>query len=502
MNIRPVLHILGSLSLLLGLLLFIPGAIAFHAEGAFRGEVTAFALAVGLSLVVGFVLRKFFTLDENKPLSARQGFATVTFGWLLLTVLGALPFWLSGACSNFVDSFFEVMSGFTTTGATIVTDIEGLSPGVMFWRSFSHWLGGMGIVALSVAVLPALGAGGAMLFQAEITGPTKDRLYPRISATAKILWFIYAFLTLAEAGLLWFQGMPVYDSFCHAFGTMATGGFSTKSASIGHYGAGIQWTVIAFMFLAGVNFVLHFQLLKGKVGALIFNREFLFYLLVLGAGILIVTLVLYMSSADAFLPGRGAEDYKAEAGYASASKCFRDATFQVVSITTTTGYCTENFDRWPYVCRWVLVLLMFGGACAGSTGGGIKLIRVMLVIKAGIRELKRLAKPSALFTMKVGGKTVPEEILGKIFGFFVLYFLVFILCAILLSLYGYDFESAFTAVLACLSNIGPGLGDVGAVEHYAHFPDFAKIILSFCMLLGRLEIFAVLILLSPLTWRK
>jgi len=502
-NRRPVLYILGWLSYLLGLLLLIPTVIAlYHAKNLFNAEFLAFTFTVTLSIVLGRYLRRRFKITDDEQIGAGEGFASVTFGWLLLVVLGALPFWLSGVCRNPVDALFEVMSGFTTTGATIFVDIEGLPPGVMFWRSFSHWLGGMGIVALSIAILPALGAGGAMLFRAEITGPVKDRLYPKIAATAKILWAIYAGLTLAETGLLWMQGMPLYDSFCHAFGTMATGGFSTKSESIGCYDAGIQWTVAVFMFLAGVNFGLHFQCLRGNLKTVFANRELWAYVIILTAGTLIITGFLVLSSNESFLPGKGAEDYKAAADYYDWSKSFRDAAFQTVSITTTTGYCTENFDRWPYVCRWVLVLLMFCGACAGSTGGGIKLIRVMLILKAGLRELKRLAKPSAVFTIKVGRGTVPEEILANTVGFFVLYFVAFILCSIVLSIMGYDFETAFTAVLACISNIGPGLAEVGAIENYAHFPVLAKIMLTFCMLIGRLEIYAVLILLSPLTWRK
>ncbi len=502
MNIRPVLHIIGLLSFLLGLLLLIPAGIAVYHERAFSGEVPAFVYTIVISVVVGIVLRRLFRVGEESAVGAGEGFASVTFGWLLLTLLGSLPFRISGACSGMVDSFFETMSGFTTTGATIMTHIEGLPPGLMFWRSFTHWLGGMGIVALSVAVLPVLGAGGAMLFRAEITGPVKERLYPKISETAKTLWIIYAVLTLLEVALLWIQEMPLYDSFCHAFGTMATGGFSTKSASIGHYGSGIQWTVMAFMFLAGINFVLHFQFLCGKLKSVFFNRELWFYVLILGCAVLVLTAVLHFSPPGDFLPGSGAEDYKAGAGYASVDKAFRDSAFQAVSIATTTGYCTENFDRWPYVCRYLLVLLMFCGACAGSTGGGIKVFRVLLVIKAGIRELKRLAKPSALFSVKVGRETVSEEILANTLGFFVLYFIAFIACSVILSFMGYDFETAFTSVLACISNIGPGLAGVGAVENYAHFPDAAKIMLTFCMLLGRLEIYAVLILLNPLTWKK
>ncbi len=502
MNIRPVLHILGWLSFLLGILLLVPAGIAFWYERGFSGEVPGFAGTVLGAVLLGLLLKRTFKLDPNKPIGASEGFASVTFGWILLAFIGAFPIWFCGACPSFVDSIFEIMSGFTTTGSTIIGDIEGLPPGAMFWRSFSHWLGGMGIVALSIAVLPALGAGGAMLFQAEITGPVKDRFYPKISATAKILWIIYTVLTLVETALLCLQGMPLYDSLCHAFGTMATGGFSTKTESLGYYGPGIQWTVLVFMFLAGINFGLHFQLLRGNLRSFFCNRELWVYVLLLVVATMIIAPLLHMGASESFLPGKGAEDYTAAAGYSSPSKAFRDAAFQVVSITTTTGYCTENFDRWPFACRALLVLLMFCGACAGSTGGGIKIFRIMLVVKGAARELKRLAKPSALFTARVGGKVVPEELLAKTFGFFVLYFLAFVFCSIVMSMAGHNFETSFTAVLACISNIGPGLDSVGAVENFAGFSDGIKLMLTFCMLLGRLEIYAVLILLSPLTWRK
>jgi len=497
---------MGWLSLLLGLLILIPGAIAYgYAEGVNR-EVVAFLVTAAVAMIIGFTLKRKFRISEGETVGVSEGFASVTFSWLLLTFFGALPFWISGVCPNLIDAFFESMSGFSTTGATVIEDIEATclqAPGVMFWRSFTHWLGGMGIVALSVAVLPALRAGGSMLFKAEITGPTKDRLFPRIADTAKILWFIYLGLTLAEAGLLWLLGMPLYDSFCHAFGTMATGGFSTKNASIGYYesSAAIHWVIILFMFLAGVNFVLHFQMLRGNARAVLANRELWVYVGLLVLAMVVMTLVLYLSDEDDFLPGKDGNSGEVDS-YASFEKSFRDSTFQAVSITTTTGYCTADFNCWPNVCRYLLVLLMFGGACAGSTGGGIKLVRIMIAVKAGIRELRRLARSSAVFTLKIGEKTVSREIISNTLGFFVLYFLAFIICSIVMSWMDYDFETAFTSVLACLSNIGPGLGDVGAVENYAHIPSLGKLMLSFCMLMGRLEIYAVLTLFIPLTWKK
>ena len=305
---------------------------------------------------------------------------------------------------------------------------------------------------------------------------------------------------MAETAILCLLGMPLYDSLCHAFGTLATGGFSTRTASIGAYGPAVQWVVLVFMFLAGVNFVLHFQILRGNLRAALANRELWLYTAVLAFAVLVMTGALYFGRSGDFEPG--ADQAYTRSGYDSLERSFRDSAFQAVSIATTTGYCTADFNRWPHICRYLLVLLMFGGACAGSTGGGIKLIRVLIAFKAGVRELRRLVRPSAVFTLRVGNDPVPADKVANTMGFLVLYFVVFLIGTVAMSLMGYDFETAFTAVLACLSNIGPGLGEVGAVEHYAHVPDLGKVLLTLCMLLGRLEIYAVLILFVPLTWKK
>lgn len=501
MNIRSVLHILGWLSLLLGLLLLIPLCIALGYGGGWGGETWAFLGSFCIASALGFFMKWRFVLDRE-DFGIQEGFACVTLGWLLVTLLGALPFYLSGACRNFVDAFFETMSGFTTTGATIFEDIEALPKGILFWRSFTHWLGGMGIVALSIAVLPVLGGGGNMLFRAEVPGPTKDKLAPRISETAKILWYIYSALTLAEVLLLWALGMPLFDSFCHAFGTMATGGFSTKNASIGHseYGPAIQWVVIVFMFFAGINFVLYFHLIRGRPKSFLQSTEFKLYLVILLASIAIIACFLYFSPPEAYAVDTS--DFKSAEGYDTLNRSFRDAAFQSVAIMTTTGYCTGNFDAWPHFCRYLLVVLMVIGACAGSTGGGMKVVRLLISFKFGLREIRRLVRPRTVFNIKIEGKTVPEEVLGNTAGFFVIYFLVWGAGTVLMHLCGLDLETAFSSVVACISNIGPGLAGVGAEANYAHIPLLGKALLSFCMLLGRLEFYSVLILLIPLTWKR
>lgn len=499
MNFRSVLHILGWLSLLLGLILLVPFFIALGCGGAWNTECGAFLVSSVAAVALGYGLKGKFKI-EMEDFGLCEGFASVTLGWILLTLMGSIPFFLSGVCSSVVDAFFETMSGFTTTGATIFSDVEVLPPGILFWRSLTHWLGGMGIVALSVAVLPLLGAGGNLLFRAEVPGVTHDKLVPRIADTAKILWYIYAVLTLTEVAILWALGMPLLDAFCHAFGTMATGGFSTKNVSIGYYDPDVQWVVIVFMFLAGVNFVLYFHLIRRHLRPIFANSEFRLYVVILLFSILLIFLYLHLGMPEDFNDPSGA--YKHQAGYDEPGKAVRDSVFQAVAIMTTTGYCTADFDAWPHLCRYLLVLLMIIGACGGSTGGGMKVMRLLLAFKIGFREIRRLIRPRAVFNVKIEGRTLPEEVLSSTAGFFILYFLLFGCCSLIIHLLGLDLETAFSSVLACISNIGPGLAGVGATQNYAHIPDLGKIILSICMLLGRLELYAVLILLFPLAWKR
>ena len=501
MNKGIVFHALGGLAILLAAIMLVPLGIALCC-GA-RPEQIAFAIAILAAFCSGIAMRFRFK-HEAEGLGACEAFAIVTFGWVSLTFFGCLPFWLSGACNTFCDAYFETMSGFTTTGATILTDIRKLPMGIMFWRSLTHWLGGMGIVVFFVAVLPALGAGAYQLFRAEAPGPTADRITPRIGETAKRLWAIYVLLTLAETLLLWAGPMSLYDALCHTFGTMATGGFSTRNASIAHYdSAYVDWVIILFMFLAGCNFALHYQWLTGNVRGVWRNSEFRFFVVVLAVAIVLVSSATYFGGVQQDRADFTKEHLEAEAAKVKPlGSAIRHSTFQVLSMTTTTGFCTANFDIWPHVCRVALVVLMFAGGCAGSTGGGIKHVRVMLVLKYAWRELTRLARPRSVVHLKVGGKVVPEPIVANVAGFFVIYMALFALGSIIMTALGLDLATGVTSVVATLSNIGPGLGGVGAVQNYADIPYAGKWVLTLLMLLGRLEVFSVLVLFVPLTWKR
>ena len=501
MNKGTVFHSLGGLAVLLAAIMLVPLGIALSCGG--RAEQFAFGASILAALCFGAVMMTCFK-HEAESLGASEGFAIVTFGWISLTFFGCLPFWLSGSCSTMCDAYFETMSGFTTTGATITTDIRALPMGIRFWRSLTHWLGGMGIVVFFVAVLPALGAGGYQLFRAEAPGPTADRITPRIGETAKRLWAIYVLLTVAETLLLWAGPMSLYDALCHTFGTMATGGFSTRNESIAYYdSAYVDWVIILFMFLAGCNFALHYQWLTGNFKGVWRNNEFRFFVGVLAVSILIITVATYFGGVQQDRTDFGKEHIAAEAAKLEApGDALRHSAFQVLSMTTTTGFCTANFDIWPNVCRVGLVVLMFVGGCAGSTGGGIKNVRILLVLKYAWRELTRLVRPRSVIHLKMGGKVVPELIVASVVGFFAIYMALFAGGTIVMTALGLDLATGVTSVVATLSNIGPGLGGVGAVQNYADIPYVGKWVLILLMLMGRLEVFSVLMLFLPLTWRR
>ncbi len=492
-------------------------------------RISGFFLAIALSLAVGTMMtRAQRTHDGFAANAVREGFAIVAFGWVLLTLFGSTPLFvyflsirpvagMGGVFQCFTDAFFEVMSGLTTTGATILTDIEQVPRGQLFWRSMTHWLGGMGIVTLVLAIFPAFGIAGYQMFRGEVPGPTAERLKPRLAQTAKILWWVYALLTFAEALLLHLGGMTVFDAFCHAFGTMATGGFSTRNASIGAYDSGyIDWVVLVFMLLAGTNFMIHYSVLfAGRVTVLKHDRELRFYLSVIAIAILLGTGIVWargvvapeaaqrsfrsspMTEAE-MVEHLDEEQEKVRTFYGA----FRHVAFQVVSLTTTTGYATADFDVWPgAVCLMVVVLMFFGG-CAGSTGGGMKMIRVLVVFKAAIRQVHQQIQPRSVVPVKVGGRALPETQVSGILGFFVMFILLFVLLTLVMSFIIPDFTTAVTAVVATICNIGPGLGGIGAIENYAWIPLPGKWILSLSMLLGRLEVYTVLIAISPISWRK
>ena len=480
MKFTFILHILGALLICLALALLTPIPFAI-AEGG--QTIGAFVISSTICLILGGICLKVF--KGKKELSVREGFAIVTFGWLLFAIFGALPYLLSGAISSPVDAVFETMSGFTTTGSTIITDIESLPHSILFWRALTHWLGGMGIIVLSLAILPMLGVGGMQLFQAEVPGPTADRLKPRIQDTAKLLWGVYVILTAIETMLLMAGGMSFFDAICHAFATLATGGFSTRNASVAAYdSAYIDWIITLFMFLAGVNFSLHYYAFKGKLGEYFRNEEFKFYLLItVGA----TTIMMWMNQGH---------------NYTSILDNLRYSAFQTTSILTTTGFATADFELWPILSQYMLVLLMFIGGCAGSTGGGIKVARILLLLKHGMVQLYHLIHPRTIRLIKIGGVPVEADVMQSILGFFALFMGIFVTASFLMAACGMDLVSGAAAVIATLSNIGPGLGSVGPVDNFAHVPFFGKIVLTTCMLLGRLELFTVLVLFLPSFWRK
>ncbi|MDA3924950.1 MAG: TrkH family potassium uptake protein [Kiritimatiellae bacterium] len=415
----------------------------------------------------------------------------VTFGWIFASAFGALPYILSGVIPNVASAFFETMSGFTTTGASVLPDgayptLECIPRGILFWRALTHWFGGMGVLVLCVAILPFLGAGGMQLYRAEMPGPSKDRLTPRITTTAKLLWGVYALLTLAEVFLLKFLGkMNWFDSFCHTFATMATGGFSTRTASVGAYNSPvIDCIIILFMFLAGVNFSLHYYALTGKPGRYFKDAEFRGYFLFWLVCGLFITINIWGTI------------------YTGFGESLRVSFFQVTSILTTTGFVSADFNLWPQPSRMLLVIMMFVGGCAGSTGGGIKVVRIMIMCKKMIKEVRQFMRPQSVLQVKLGNKPVEAKVLSNISAFFTIFVIIFVVASFLMTFFTPDLVTAATSVVATLGNIGPGLNAVGATQNYAGISATGQMILSACMLLGRLELYTVLILFLPSFWKR
>jgi len=481
MNIRAVLRLLGALILFLSGTLLIPVPL-----GLFDGDSSHWAfITAALTGAFGGLALFGWTRNSHIELGHREGFAIVTLGWVFFGLVGALPYYFAGSVPTFVDAVFESISGFTTTGATILTDIEILPRSLLLWRALTHWMGGMGIIVLSLAILPFLGVGGMQLFRAEVPGPTADRLSPRIQDTAKLLWGVYVGLTAAEVVLLMFGGMDCFEAVCHAFATLATGGFSTKNASVGGFNSSyIEYVITVFMFLAGVNFTLHFAWLTGKPLKAFRNEEFRWYTLIsLGA---ILFLVLFNSFGV----------------YDSLADNIRYSSFQAVSIMTTTGFGTADYELWSFGCQVLLLLLMFIGGSAGSTGGGAKVSRVLLIVKHAGVQIWRLVHPHGVKRVKLDGRPVPETVLQSILGFFALYLLLTGGASVIIAAMGVEPVTAAASVIASIGNIGPGLGEVGPTDNYAHLPEMGKALLAFCMLAGRLEIFTVLALFYPGFWRR
>ncbi len=482
MRLSTALFLVGMLMAgLAGMMIFPLGVSLYYADGSSG----AFLKSIIVTLAASAFL--IFAFKPAKPinLSHREGIAVVALAWLGAGLFGALPFVLGGVFDGLTDGYFEAMSGFTTTGASVLTNIEVVPKGILFWRSLTHWLGGMGIIVLSVAILPFLGVGGMSLYKAEVPSPVVDRLQPRITETSRTLWKVYVLISALETALLWAGGMDLFESVCHTFGTLATGGFSTRNASIGAYGAYEQYVIIVFMFLAGINFSLHYKALSGRPISYVRDPELrVFACLVAGFSLLVIGWLYFTGT------------------FKTVEEAVRHGLFQVVSIITTTGYATADFELWPTLPQVILVFCMFLGASAGSTGGGVKVVRLVLLAKHAYRELKRLIHPRAVYAVKLGGQAVPTDVLNAVWGYLGLYLVLFVAGFLSLAAMDLDLITSFAAVAATIGNIGPGLGLVGPADNYAAIPLAGKWVLILCMLLGRLEIYTVILLLVPEFWKK
>jgi len=482
MRWRSIAHVVGIVLLIAALFMVPPCIISVLSGGK---DSIAFAGSFAVTMVAGLALSVPRSSGKREELRHREGFVVVTVSWALVSLFGALPYLFGGTFGSFTDAYFEAMAGFTTTGASVLRDIEGEPHGILFWRSLTQWIGGMGIVLFSLAVLPMLGGGGMQLFKAEVPEITVDKLRPRIVDTAKALWYIYTVLTVLAAVMFMAGGMDLFDAVCHSFTTLATGGFSTKNSSLAFYNSPfIEFVAAFFMFLAGVNYTLYFFAFKGNFAKLLQSAEFRFYLAVTLIATSLITFDLW------------------RAEYISLGESFQYGLFQVVSIMTTTGFATADYERWSFFSKLLLVILMFFGGMIGSTGGGMKQIRILVMLKQIYREMYQLIHPRAVTFLKVDGKNLTKEILGSIWGFLFLFLIICVLASLALTLAGLDMETSVSTVVSAICNVGPALGVAGPAENYASLPDVAKWILIFCMLVGRLEVYTVIVLFVPNFWRK
>lgn len=479
MNYKMTSFIIGKMLGVEAALLLIPAMVAFlHGEKSGLAFLVVSTMLFLIYLVLG---RK---LPENKTIYGKEGLVIVGFAWILWSLFGALPFFLSGAIPNYLDAFFETVSGFTTTGSTILVDIESLPKGILFWRSLTHWIGGMGVLVF-VMMLTSLDDENSMhLMRAEVPGPEADKLVPKARSTAKILYAMYFVLTAAEVIFLIFGGMSFYDALIHAFSTAGTGGFSNKNASIAFYdSAYIDGVITVFMILFGVNFNLYFLLRLRQWKTVFKNEELRTYLAIIAGAIVLITINILQT-------------------YGGLLEAFRYASFQVASIITTTGFCTANFELWPELSKVILLTLMVIGACAGSTGGGIKVCRLLILIKSVKQEIKRMLHPKSVTIVQINGKKVGRETMHGVYIYFICYILILMLSTLLVAIDNFDFATTFSSVLTTLNNVGPGISRVGPVENFAAFSALSKIVFCLDMLVGRLEIFPYLLLLSPDLWRR
>ncbi|MCK0161847.1 TrkH family potassium uptake protein [Allomuricauda sp. F6463D] len=493
LNTRIIIHIMGLLLLCNGSFMLL----AALASGIYKDGATMDIMLAAIVTMLFGIMAMFYTRGHKKLVKRKEGYIVVTFGWIVMSISGMLPYLFSGSIPSITDAFFETMSGYTTTGASIVDDIEALPEGILIWRSLTHWIGGMGIIVLAIAILPLLGIGGMQLFAAEAPGPGGDKLHPRITDTAKRLWLIYFGYTILETLLLKLAGMSFFDAINHALATMSTGGFSTKNASLAFWNDQplIQYIIILFMFLAGSNFVLSYFALTGKVQRILKDEEFKYYL-----GFIVVFTI--MAALGVYFKADVPESDFHPMVLGEAESAIRHTLFQVVAVITTTGFVSADFTSWTPFLTIFFFGLMFLGGSAGSTAGGIKVMRHLLIIKNGILEFKRTLHPNAVIPVRYNQKTVTEHIVYNVVGFFVLYMLLFIIGSLVLGLMGLDFVTAIGGSASSLGNVGPAFGSLDPLSNFNSLPAAGKWWCGFLMLSGRLELFTVLIVLTPYFWRK
>lgn len=478
-KVRPITNVIGILLLMEGFLMLTCLGFSIYYDSHDLGALLKSGL---ITMGCGLLLSLYKKGDT--AIAKREGYLIVALGWVALVVFGMLPYIFSGVTDSLTDAFFETASGLTTTGATIFTNIEVLPEGILFWRSLTQWIGGMGIIVLTVAIFPLLGIAGIELFVAEAPGPTSDKIHPRIKVTARRLWLIYLGLTGILIAILYYVDMTLFDAMCHAFTTMSTGGFSPKNASIGYYGPSIQYIIIIFMFVAGTNFTVIYFSLSGQFRRVWHSDEFRAYLIFVLGLIAVITFVLIVN------------------GYYGTEEAFRNAAFQIVSILTTTGYVTADYTQWGFGLTAVFFVLLFSGACAGSTSGGIKIVRHLVFVKNSILEFKRILHPRAIIRIKINQEVVAPRILTHILVFLLIYLAIYVIGIIFVSACSVDFKTAAGAVATSLANVGPAIGEVGPVHNFAGLPGVVKIFLCGLMLLGRLELFTILVLFTPYFWKK
>ncbi len=478
MNIKIVLRILGTV-LFWESLLMIPSLIISIFDNSY--EIKAFIITILLCFIGGLILKN-LKINENE-MRKREGYASVAICWLIMSMAGALPFYISGSITSYIDALFETVSGFTTTGSSIVRNIEIMPRGLLFWRSFTHWIGGMGVLVFTMALVPLIGGRSVFLMRAESPGPTFGKLVPKLSESSKILYIIYAGMTAVIVVLLIIAGMPVFDSFIHAFGTAGTGGFSNKALSVGYYNnPWVDWIITIGMFLFGVNFTLYYLLLiRGDWKSIFRNEELRLYTGYVLLGILLV--FFNVLNYD-------------------ISESLRHSAFTVSTVVSTTGYATTDFNLWPMFSKSILLALMFFGSCAGSTAGGVKSIRILVMFKSLFHEIKHTIHPNSVQTVKVDGKALDSDTLKSILIFFFAYVIIIVFAVIIVSLDNFDFMTSFSAVIATISNIGPGFEFVGPMGSFADFSNLSKLVMTACMILGRLEVIPVLVLFAPSIWKK